>query len=82
MESDSLTIQSLRDKKLILSTLFNDHEASMIRFDPVFDWKLMFDPDSADVALSTGEGEQLFRIAMQAFGNAEEERYIVCLVEK
>jgi len=81
MSSDDLTIQSLREKKLILSTLFNDKDESFIQFDPVFDWKLMFDPESAKVSLNTEEGEHVFRLAMRRYESSDEPRFILCFLE-
>ena len=80
--SDDLTIESLRQGKLILSTLFHDGEdGEAIRFDPVFDWKLLYDPDTARVLFMTGEGLRTFRLFMKPFDASEESRFIISFLE-
>jgi len=80
--SDDLVIESLRQGKLILSTLFHDiDEAGLIRFDPVFDWKMMFDAEDAKVAFATGSGVRTFRIFMRPFEGTAAERFIISFLE-
>ena len=81
MVGDDLLIQSLRDGKLVLSTLFEEGE-DVISFDAVFDWKLMFDPENADILLNTGEEKRLFTMAMEPYGEGDDRKYIVCFLEK
>ena len=80
MGSDDLHIQSLRDGKLILSTLFGDSEESTIHFDPVFDWKMLYDRDFPLVGLNLGGEERMLKLFMQPVAD-QEERFLICFTE-